>query len=132
MSDSEWESLCDGCGKCCLHKLEDADTGEIHTTNVACRLLDVNSGRCRKYDERKRIVSNCLQLREDLDKALRWLPQTCAYRRIAEGKGLADWHPLVAGNKDKMIDAGVSVLGRIVSEKDAGDYEDHVVDWANE
>ena len=132
LSDPEWESLCDRCGRCCLHKLEDIDTGEIAHTNVTCRLLDCETGACQRYGERKRIVANCLDLRADLENALKWLPPTCAYKRLAEGRGLADWHPLISGRPESVIEAGVSVLGRSVNERDAGDYEDHVVDWPEE
>ena len=128
MTEQEWESLCDGCGKCCLHKLEDYDTGAVHYTNVACRLLDVKAGGCKKYAERKRIVANCLQLRQDLDKALKWLPPSCSYKLLSEGKDLPEWHPLQTGKKDSCIKADKSVIGLAISEKDAGDYEDHVIE----
>ncbi len=132
MSDEEWEALCDGCGRCCLHKLEDFDTGEIAHTNVTCRLLCNQTGRCRNYSDRKRIVANCLDLRQDLEGAMKWLPPTCAYKRLHGGKGLAPWHPLISGTPESVIAAGVSVVGRSVNERDADDYEDHVVVWPSE
>ncbi len=129
MSPAEWESLCDGCGRCCLHKLEDEDTGEIAQTNVACRLLDTQACRCTRYDERKRLVPDCQILTPDNVGALRWMPRSCAYRLLAEGKELAWWHPLVSGDPDTVLRAGISVRGRVVSERDADDLFDHVVDW---
>ncbi|SLN21409.1 YcgN family cysteine cluster protein [Oceanibacterium hippocampi] len=125
----EWESLCDGCGKCCLHKLEDVDSGEIAFTNVACRLLDLGSCRCSNYPERRRLVPDCLVLTPDMFDDLSWLPGTCAYRLIAEGKDLAWWHPLVSGDPETVHQAGISVRGRVVSERRVRDLEDHIVDW---
>lgn len=130
MTSEEWESLCDGCGKCCLHKLEDADTGDIHQTNVACRLLDLNACRCTRYDDRKRLVPDCVVLTPDNIDALGWMPSTCAYRLLAEGKDLARWHPLVSGDPDSVHAAGISVRGRVISERDAdGPLSQYLVDW---
>ncbi|GHF16173.1 hypothetical protein GCM10017044_08060 [Kordiimonas sediminis] len=129
MTPSEWESLCDGCGKCCLHKLEDEDTGEVYFTNVACRMLDLESVRCKKYENRQRYVANCMVLTPDLGDRFRWMPATCAYRLLSEGKDLPDWHPLKSGDPAGAEKAGYSVHGRAVDERDAGDYEDHIVDW---
>ncbi|RMF18099.1 MAG: YcgN family cysteine cluster protein, partial [Alphaproteobacteria bacterium] len=126
MSREEWESLCDGCGLCCLHKLEDEETGEVHYTRVACRLLDPVSIRCRRYRQRHRYVPDCLRLTPELVGRLKWLPETCAYRRIAEGRGLPDWHPLITGDPESVHRAGVSVRGRIIDEREAGDLEDHL------
>lgn len=129
MSRSEWEQLCDGCGKCCLHKLEYVDTGEIEMTNVACRLLDLASCRCSDYRNRRRQVPDCIRLTPARIAELKWLPATCAYRLLAEGKPLRWWHPLVSGDPQTVHAAGISVRGRAVGEKDAGPLEDHVVKW---
>lgn len=128
MTPAEWESLCDGCGRCCLHKLEDEDNGEIYYTNVACRLLHLKTCRCTRYAERTRHVPDCVQLTPDRIHELRWLPSTCAYRLLAEGKELPDWHPLVSGDPASVHRAGISVRGWTIAEKHAGDLEDHVLD----
>lgn len=128
MSREEWESLCDGCGKCCLHKLEDEDSGEVHYTNVACRLLDLDEIRCTKYAERARWVATCAVLTPDRVATFGWLPETCAYRLLDEGRELPDWHPLVTGDKASVHDARMSVRGTAVAERDAGDLEDHIID----
>ncbi len=129
MTPEEWESLCDGCAKCCLHKLEDIDSGEISYTDVACRLLDLGTCRCIDYAKRHRLVPDCIVLTPDLVDDLGWLPSTCAYRLVSEGRDLPWWHPLVSGDPDTMHRAGASVRGRVVSERRAGDLEDHIVDW---
>lgn len=130
MTPEEWESLCDGCAKCCLHKLEDERTGEFHQTNVACRLLDLGACRCSRYAERKRLVPDCVVLTPGNIGALSWMPSTCAYRLLAEGKDLPWWHPLVSGDPDSVHRAGVSVRGRAISErKAAGPLEHYLVDW---
>ncbi len=129
MSVEEWESLCDGCARCCLNKLEDIDSGEIAFTNVACRLLDLETCRCTDYAERTRYVPDCVTLTSDNASRLSWLPSTCAYRVLAEGGDLADWHPLVSGDPESVKRAGISVAGRVTSEREAGDLEDHVVVW---
>ncbi len=129
LSGEEWESLCDGCGKCCLEKLEDADTGEISYTDVACRLLDLKTCRCTNYAERKRFVPDCERLTAQNLLRISWLPATCSYRLLAEGRGLPSWHPLVSGDPETVHRAGVSVRGRAVPEMMAGDIEDHIVDW---
>ncbi|ABA57852.1 YcgN family cysteine cluster protein [Nitrosococcus oceani] len=130
MSSEEWEALCDGCGKCCLHKLEDEETGEVFYTSVACRLLDLHYCRCTDYQNRVRKVPDCLSLREELTEALKWLPSTCAYRLINEGKELFPWHPLVSGDPETVHQAGISVRGVAIPESQAGDLEDHLVDWS--
>lgn len=128
LNRDEWEALCDGCGKCCLHKLQDGDSGEVHYTAVACRLLDLDTLRCRDYPRRTRRVSDCLVLEPgNLDQA--YLPESCAYRRLAEGRPLPDWHPLVCGDPDAVRRGGHSVAHRAVSELDAGDLELYLVDW---
>lgn len=129
MSRQEWESLCDGCGKCCLHKLQDADTDEVFPTNVACRLLDVETCRCTDYPNRKVKVPDCVQLSPKTAGTLSWLPSTCAYRLVANGEDLPQWHPLISGDKETVHVAGVSVRGRAVSETIAGPLGSHLVDW---
>jgi uncharacterized protein len=118
MTRDEWESLCDGCGRCCLVKLEDEDDGALHHTDVACRLFDAGSCRCRDYANRSSIVPDCVTLTPHEVRTLRWLPPTCAYRRIHEGKGLAEWHPLISGTPDSVEDVGVSVRGRVFAHED--------------
>jgi len=129
LNREEWELLCDGCGKCCLHKLEDEDTGDIHHTDVACRFLDPETIRCGKYITRQRFVGNCVVMSADLLEKLPWMPSTCAYRLLYEGKDLFDWHPLVSGDKNSVFEAGQTVRGRTVDERDAGEFEDHLVEW---
>ncbi len=131
MTDEEWEALCDGCGRCCLHKLEDADTGEIHYTDVACRLLDVERVRCRAYSARTKLVPDCIALRRAPPEAFRWMPSSCAYRRLAEGRALEAWHPLVSGDPESVHRTGISVRGRIVREEDVSEdeAEERIVDW---
>lgn len=132
LSTAEWEALCDGCGRCCLHKIEDADTGEIAHTNVACKLLDCGTARCRDYKRRKTFVPDCLQLTPAIAGKVEWLPPTCAYRLRAEGRPLPDWHYLVSGDREDVIRAGISVAGRVIGEADAGPLEHHIVDWDGE
>lgn len=116
MSPPEWEALCDGCGKCCLHKLEDAGSGEVHYTGIACRLLDAASCACSDYPRRREHVPDCLTLTPRRVRQYRWLPVSCAYRRLHEGRGLAWWHPLVSGDPETVHRAGISARGRTVSE----------------
>ena len=125
---AQWEALCDGCGKCCLHKLEDDDTGELWPTNVACRLLDRRSGQCSNYRHRKLYVAECLRLTLREVETVDWLPSTCAYALRAQDRPLPDWHYLVSGDREAVHRAGESVRGWTVSEDDAGDLENHVVD----
>jgi uncharacterized cysteine cluster protein YcgN (CxxCxxCC family) len=128
MSRAEWESLCDGCGKCCIHKLEDEETGEIHATNVACRLLDRRTAMCSDYRNRQVYVPECVRLTPAKLRNIDWLPSTCAYRLIDEGRPLADWHPLISGDPESVHRAGISVRGWTVSEDEAGDLENHIVE----
>ena len=129
LSAEEWESLCDGCGKCCLYKLEDVDTREVYYTNVHCRLLDSDSGRCGDYAHRLARVPECLSITPELLADPYWLPTTCAYRLVAEGSDLPAWHPLVTGEPMSTARAGHSVCGRTVSEDEAGELENHLITW---
>lgn len=125
---AEWESLCDGCGRCCLHKLEDEETGLLYPTNVACKLLDRRNGRCLDYKSRKLLVSDCVQLGQGNLSDLEWLPVTCAYRLRAAGEPLPAWHHLISGSRETVHEAGQSTRGWTVSEEDAGELEFHVVE----
>jgi len=131
MTREEWESLCDGCGKCCLHKLEDEDTGEIAMTNVACGYLDLDTCRCRDYPNRQANVPDCVKLTVGNLPTLRWLPETCAYRLVHSGNDLPDWHHLVTGDREAVHRAGQSVRGNAISENEVEDIERHVTDWLN-
>lgn len=131
LNRAEWEALCDGCGRCCLHKLEDAETGEVVDTNVACRLLDTRSAQCKDYRNRKVFVPDCMRLTLKLVKEIRWLPDSCAYRRRADGRPLPGWHYLLSGDRNAVREAGVSVIGRVISETEAGPIEHHIVEWAD-
>ena len=125
---AQWEALCDGCGKCCLHKLEDEETGELFPTNVACKLLDRHAGRCSDYRHRHASVPECIRLTPKKLREIDWLPETCAYVRRAAGKPLPDWHYLVTGDRESIHAAGMSVRGWTISELDAGDLEHHVIE----
>lgn len=132
MTPEEWESLCDRCGRCCLVKLEDEDTGEIHKTDIACRLFDAGRCSCVAYATRQEKVDDCIKLTPESVRAIKWLPTTCGYRLVREGKPLAPWHPLVSGSNDSVHEAGISVRGRIGgSEKTVKlrNYVKHIVDW---
>ena len=122
MSRDEWESLCDGCALCCLQKLEDEDTGEIFYTDIACRLLDTSTCRCTDYQNRAKLVSSCLVLTANQPETFSWLPSSCAYKRLANGKDLPEWHPLLTGDPQSVHDAGISAMGRVVSENDTTEY----------
>lgn len=129
MSRAEWESLCDGCGRCCLNKLRDEETDTLLHTNVACRLLDLQSCRCTDYPARQSRVPDCVSLTPAEARRIDWLPPSCAYRLLRDGRDLPGWHPLVSGDPETVHRAGVSVRGRAVSERVAGALEDHVVAW---
>jgi len=134
MTAQEWESLCDGCARCCLNKLEDWDSGEIYWTNVACRLLDDGTCRCRDYENRTETVPDCIPLDPEAIRELTWLPPTCGYRLVGEGKPLYWWHPLVSGDPETVHQAGISVRGRTVSEDglELEDLEKFLVAWPGE
>ncbi|WP_455365610.1 YcgN family cysteine cluster protein [Kaarinaea lacus] len=131
MNRQEWESLCDGCARCCLIKLEDEETGDIHYTNVVCNLLDLESCRCTQYQNRSQLVPECVVVTPEVMDQLHWMPSTCAYRLLWEGKPLPAWHPLVSGDPDSVHLAGISVRGRVYQQREIHDeaLEDHIVHW---
>lgn len=131
MTPAEWESLCDGCGRCCLVKLEDDADDRVYFTNVACRLLDCDSCRCRDYTHRMAKVPDCIQLTPETVPEIAWLPDTCAYRLVHEGKKLYSWHPLISGDINSVHSAGISVRGEVISEVEVReeDLEDHIIHW---
>ncbi len=129
MTVQEWESLCDGCGLCCLVRFEDEDTGEIIPTRVHCKLFDPDQCRCSNYADRKRYVPDCIKLTPHNIEALEWMPMSCAYRRIYEGRGLANWHPLISGDPETVHAAGVSVRGETINEDTLEDPDD-ALDYA--
>jgi uncharacterized cysteine cluster protein YcgN (CxxCxxCC family) len=130
MTRKEWESLCDGCAKCCLHKIEDIDSGELYFTNIVCHLLDTDTCRCTDYVHRRRRVPDCVEIFNVEDVAsLKFMPSTCAYRLLSEGKDLPPWHPLVSGDRNSVHEAGQSVRGRVFVESEDLILEDHIVEW---
>ena len=131
LSEAEWEALCDGCGKCCMNKLEDEDSGEVALTNVACRLFDDTTCRCAQYPIRHQFVPDCIVLKpSNIEHNLYWMPETCAYRLVYEGKPLFDWHPLISGTADSVHLAGVSMQSATVAEFEIheDDWEDHIIE----
>lgn len=131
LSDSEWESLCDGCARCCMIKLEDEDDGTVYHTGLVCHLLDIDACRCTRYPQRHELVPDCIEFGPELVTSLSWLPTTCAYRRVAEGLPLESWHPLISGSRDSVHQAGISVRGRVIPVQmvHEDDLEDHIVEW---
>ena len=129
MTDDEWEALCDGCGKCCLEKFVFEDDGVLAFTNIACRLLDRKTCRCRHYAYRRRYVPECKPIRPEKLNEYYWLPKTCAYRLLYEGKPLPEWHPLISGSPTSVHEAGMSAAGRCVAPKPAEDFRKYIVDW---
>lgn len=134
MNDAEWEALCDGCGRCCLQKLEDEDTGEVHNTDVACVLLDTDTCRCKNYEKRQSLIPDCLNVRPLTADKLRWLPSSCAYKRLAQGRVLAQWHPLISGDSETVHKAGIGMAGRCISEDQVPLHEwpQRLLHWDNE
>lgn len=127
MSQEEWESLCDGCARCCLHKLEDEDDGQVYYTRVACHLLDIDRCRCSDYANRSKRVESCLKLSVENSHYFNWLPETCAYRLLAEGSPLPDWHPLITGDENSVVEAGISVKHIAIAEKGVKDLRDELI-----
>lgn len=134
MSDAEWESLCDGCGRCCLQKLQDEDTDEVRFTRVACKLLNTENCQCSNYSNRFSEVADCLAVRPLTAEKLSWLPTTCAYRLLSEGKALKDWHPLISRSAQTVITSGVSMANNCISEENVplSDYFQHVIKFDNQ
>jgi len=131
LTPKEWESLCDGCGRCCLQKLEDEDTGDIYYTNVVCRYIDFKTCGCGDYANRSKLVTTCIHLTPENVREINWLPTTCGYRLVAEGKDLPWWHPLVSGSKSTVHQAGISVRKKCLSDAHIPEHEwqDHLIDW---
>ena len=131
MDEAQWEQLCDGCARCCMLKLQDEDTDEVYYTDVVCQYLNLSTARCRRYPERHELVPDCVHFDESAAQAFDWLPSSCAYRKLAHGEPLEWWHPLVSGDPSSVVEAGISVLGRVVPEGEVeeADLEDHIVRW---
>jgi len=129
MTTEEWESLCDNCGKCCLHKLEDEDTGDIYFTSVVCNLIDLDTCRCTRYTERTQLVPECLDLKQHDFAEYNWLPATCAYRLLSDGEELPSWHSLLSKSAESVQDAGVSISSYAMKESEIDDLEDHIIEW---
>lgn len=129
MNRTQWESLCDGCALCCLHKLEDEDTDEVYYTDVHCRYMDTSNCHCTVYQERQKKVPNCVWLTPEQASEFRWLPESCAYRVLAEGRKLSDWHPLISGDANSVHEAGISIKGKGIADDQVAeeDWEDHII-----
>ena len=131
MTNDEWESLCDGCGKCCLHKLEDIDTGEISVSNVSCMYLDLKTCGCMDYENRHKNVKDCIKLTPETINKINWLPNTCSYKLVLNNDDLPDWHHLLSGDKNTIHERGMSVKNFSISEKDISDVNEYILDWFN-
>jgi len=131
MTNDEWESLCDGCGKCCLHKLEDIDTGEISVSNVSCMYLDLKTCRCKDYKYRQKNVKDCIKLTPETINKINWLPNTCSYKLVLNNDDLPDWHHLISGDKNTIHERGMSVKNYSINEKDIKDVNEYILDWFN-
>ena len=131
LNREEWEALCDGCGRCCLLKIEDEDSGDLYYTNVVCEFHDSERCRCTAYRQRSELVPDCIQVTPEVAREQKWLPDTCAYRLLAEGKALFDWHPLISGDPDSVHQAGISVRDKVVSEQyvHPDELPEHLVNW---
>ena len=133
LSNLEWESLCDGCGRCCLKKIIDDDTEELFWTRVVCKHLDNESGKCQCYEKRTRIVPDCIDVRKMISKSIDWMPSTCAYRLRANNQPLFDWHPLLSENSKSVINSGISILDKSISEDNVHPegYFEHIIRWVD-
>ena len=129
MTPAEWESLCDGCAKCCLNKLEDEVSGQIFFTSVVCDLINLETCRCTRYTERTTLVPDCIDLKQHDFSEYTWLPDTCAYRLLSDGKPLPSWHPLVSGAPESVKEAGVSISSYAIKESQVEDLEEHIIEW---
>lgn len=129
MTPAEWESLCDGCAKCCLNKLEDEVSGQIFFTSVVCDLINLETCRCTRYTERTTLVPDCIDLKQHDFSEYTWLPDTCAYRLLSDGKPLPSWHPLVSGTPESVKEAGVSISSYAIKESQVEDLEEHIIEW---
>jgi len=134
LDGEEWEALCDGCGRCCLLKIEDEDSGQLFYTNVVCEHYDNDHSRCRHYRDRSLLVPDCIKVTPEVARTQNWLPDTCAYRLLAEGKALYDWHPLISGNPDSVRAAGISVRDKVISERyvHPDELPEHLAHWLDE
>ena len=131
MNSEEWELLCDGCARCCMIKLEEAQSGEVHYTSLTCELLDLDTCRCTRYPDRHKLVPGCVELTPVTAEQFDWLPDTCAYRRLAKGQQLLWWHPLVSGDPQTVHEAGISVFGKTLSvgTVHSDEHEQHIIRW---